>query len=258
MSAGLFRRERRVSGERGTSLVEAMVAVGLGVIVIGAALDVFVTHHGQFRLQRIKAELQQDLRGGTYLLAGELRLAGSGASGVQPVLTTVAMEEVAFRANVNDVRGTLLAAAASGQNGVQVPSGSGWRKGKTIVICGAEGCEEQVLAQDCLSGRLVFLGHLTRDFPVGSGVEVVNRVRYYLNRKEPKNLKVMREVDGGANPLIEHVEEFSLTYLNGSGRRTGRMEEIRLVRLKLRTGSLDGRGGRVSRSHTQEIGVRAL
>ena len=258
MSAGLFRRERRVGGEGGVSLVEAMVAVGLGVIIIGAALDVFVTHHGRFRAQRVMAELQQDLRGGVSLLASELRLAGSGAAGVQPFLTAATMDEVAFRANVNGVRGTLLTAATSGQNWAQVPSGSGWRKGKTIVICGTTGCEEQVLAQDCLSGRLVFLGHLTKSFPVGSQVEVVNQVRYYLNRKEPKNLKLMREVDRGANPLIEHVEEFSLTYLNKSGRPAGRMEEIRLVRLSLQTGGDDSRGGRVSRSHTQEMGVRAL
>ena len=252
-------REARWAGrERGTSLVETMVAAVLGVLVIGAALDVFVTHHGHFRAQRTKAELQQDLRGGVHLLASELRLAGPGASSDQPVLTVTAPDEVAFRANVNDVRGTLVAAAVSGQDWVQVRPGGGWTKGKAVVVCGPPGCEELVLAHDGLSGRLVFSGHLTKDFPVGSRVEVINRVRYYLNRHDPQNAKLMREVDRGANPLIEHVEEFSLTYLNESGRPAGQMEEIRLVRLNLQTGDADGRGGRVRRSHRQDMGVRAL
>ncbi len=258
MSSVVFVKARRPDGERGTSLVEAMVAAALGAIVIGAALDVFVTHHGHFRTQRTKAELQQDLRGGVHLLASELRLAGSGASPAQPFLTAVATDEITFRANVNEVRGTLVTAAFAGQDWLMVRPGSGWRKGKTIVVCGAPECEEQVLAQDGTSGRLVFTGYLTRDFPAGSRVEVVNRVRYYLNRRDLQNFKLMREVDRGANPLIEHVEEFSLTYLNESGRKTGRMDEIRLVRVNLQTGGFDGNGGHVSRSHTREMGVRAL
>jgi hypothetical protein len=93
---------------------------------------------------------------------------------------------------------------------------------------------------------------------VGSRIEVVNRVRYYLSRSDPKNLKVMREVDRGANPLIEHVESFSLTYLRDNGTPAVTGDEVRLVTVRIETSGNDGRGKRIRRAHTQEMGVRAL
>jgi hypothetical protein len=244
--------------EKGTSVLETMVAATLGAIVIGAALDVFVTHHGRFLNQRVSTELHEDIRGGVHLLASELRVAGIGALPDQPALTVASPDEVAFRANVNGVRGALGAAAPSGQDWVQIRPGAGWSKGKTVVLCGSLGCEEHVLARDGSSGRLALSGGLTRDFPAGSQVEVVNRVRYYLSRSDPRNAKLMREVDRGANPLIEHVEDFSLTYLRESGLPAPHVDEVRLVRIDLKTSGIDGRGGTVIRSHAREMGVRAL
>jgi len=235
-----------------------MVAATLGAILIGAALDVFVTHHAHFQGHKAKAELQQDIRGGVHLLASELRLAGVGTLPEQSLLSAMGPHEIEFRANVNDVRGTLVAAAASGQDWLQTRPGAGWAKGKTVVLCGLSACEEHVLTRDGSSGRLALSGYLTRDFPAGSQVEVVNRVRYYLSRRDPQNAKLMREVDRGANPLIEHVEDFSLAYLNEGGQPAAHVNEVRLVRLNLKSSGIDGRGGRLSRSHTQEMGVRAL
>ncbi len=244
--------------DAGFSLAEAMVSAALGAIVLGSALDVFVTQHNHYRGQQAKAELQQDLRGGVRLMESELRLAGAGVpAGGAPVMV-MAADEVAFQANVNGVRGSLTEAAASGQDWVMIRPGSGWAKGKTVVFCGPAGCEEHLLARDGTSGRLSLSEGLTRDFPSGSRVEVVNRVRYYLSRSDPRNLKVMREVDRGANPLIEHVESFSLTYLRDNGDPAVTGDEVRLVRLRLETGASDGRRGRIRRAHTQEMGVRAI
>jgi hypothetical protein len=242
----------------GYSVLEAMIAAALGALVIGAALDVFATHHRQFRAQRNTAEQQQALRGGVHLLASELRLAGAGGSEEQPPVLTMGPDEVSFRANVNDVRGTLVAPAAAGQDRVQVSPGTGWAKGKTVLVCGPSGCEEHLLERDGSSGRLILSGLLAKDFPKGSRVEVLNLVRYYASRSDPKNTKLMREIDHGANPLIEHVEAFSLTYFNEHGRPTGRTEEIRLIRINIQTTSSDAHGGRINRSYQQDMGVRAF
>ena len=67
----------RYRAEAGASLLETMVAGALGVVIIGTALQLFVTHHGHFLGQRTQAELQQDIRWGVQLLAAELRLAGA-------------------------------------------------------------------------------------------------------------------------------------------------------------------------------------
>jgi hypothetical protein len=204
----------------GFSLAEAMVSAALGAVVLGAALDTFVTHHQHYRAQQTKAELQQDLRGGVHLLSSELRKVGAAVLVGHPPVSVMAVDEVAFDANVNDVRGWSLTDAVSGQDKVQVTPHSGWVKGKRIVICGSAGCEEHILARDGTSGKLVLTDYLGRDYPAGSRVEVVNRVRYYLSRRDPVNGKLMREVDSGANPLVEHVESFSLSYLAGAWRRS--------------------------------------
>jgi len=242
----------------GFSLVEAMVSTALGAVVLGAALDTFVTHHQHYRAQQTRAELQQDLRGGVHLLSSELRLAGAAALMGRPPVSAMASDEVGFEANVNDVRGWSVTTVVDGQDNVQVTPHSGWVKGKKIVICGSAGCEEHILARDGTSGKLVLTDYLTRDYAAGSRVEVVNRVRYYLSWRNPENGKLMREVDSGANPLVEHVESFSLSYLTGDGRPAGRLEEIKLIRLQLATNGPDGRGGRIRRALTQDVGVRAI
>jgi hypothetical protein len=241
---------RLVSGERGVSLLETMVAAALGTIIVGAAADVFVTHDKQFIGQKTKAELQQDIRGGIGLMATELRLASH--------ILKAESNEVAFEANVNNVQGALTATGITGQTSLQVVAGPGWTKGKSLVLCSVLVCQAHLLEKDGTSGRLTVSPWLDKEFPIGSGVEVINRVRYYLSRTRPDNLKLMREVDQGANPLIEHVEAFALLYLKGDGRPAARLEEVRLIRLNLVTSGLDGRGGRYSRHHTRDMGVRVL
>ena len=245
----------RATDQHGTSLIEVMLAAVLGALVVGASFDLFLIHQRHFLLQRTKTDLQQDIRGGVQLLAGELRLAGT-ASPDQSPLTTTMTDEVAFRANVNDVRGRLTASSAAGQNVVQVQPHAGWSKGKTVVVWGPLGWEEHVLAKDGTSGRLTFSDPLGQALPAGSLVEVVNRVRYYFNRNDPQNGKLMREIDHGANPLVEHVEALSFSYLNASGAAADHSKDIRLIRLHLRTIGADGRGGRISRSFSGELGVR--
>jgi Tfp pilus assembly protein PilW len=249
---------KKCRNEQGISLVETMVASVLGIIVVGAALDVFVTQHAHVGAQKTKADLQQDLRWGTHLLASELRLAGLAVSVDAPVFSTAAEGEIAFQANVNGVQGTLAARSVMGQDWIQVRTDRKWTKGKSVVLCGPLTCEEHVLAKDSSTGRLALTGRLANDFPIGSRVETVNDVRYYLSKRDPQNHKLMRDVYHGANQLVELVEYFSLSYLDQQGRPEISKREIRLVRIHLITKGEDSRGGVVRRSHIQELGVRAL
>jgi hypothetical protein len=240
----------KVFGERGASLVETMVAAALGLIITAAALDVFVMHHGHFVAQRAKSEVQQDIRGGVNLMAAELRLASS--------ITSMRADEIRFRANVNDVHGTVLVVAESGQANARVTPNESWVRGKAVRFCGPDACEDQILTHDGTSGHLALAGILLHDFPVGSHVEVINEVRYYISRTLSTNWKLMREVDHGANPLIEHVEELSLSYVKDRRQPAARSEDVRVIRLHIQTSGIDGHGGRFSRNHHQDMGVRAL
>lgn len=246
----LFYKYWKAGGQEGVSLMETMVATAIGLVITAAALEVFVLHHGHFLGQRGKSELQQDVRAGVNLMGAELRLASP--------ITAMQNEEVEFRANVNDVQGTLLIAVAAGQSSAHVTPSQGWVRGKTVRFCSASACEEQVLARDGKAGHLSLSGSLVHEFPAGGHIELINEVRYYLSRTSSTNLKLMRDIDHGANPLIEHVEKFLLLYLNADGRPAARYEEVRLIRLQIRTSGSDGRGGRIFRNHNQDMGVRAL
>jgi len=245
----LLQGHLKAEPERGASLVETMIAAAVGLIITAAAVDVFVLHQSHFLAQRARSESQQDIRGGN-LMGAELRLASP--------ITSMQAQELVFRANVNDVQGTVLGHIAQGQTSAQVTPSSGWVRGKTVRFCSLSACEDHRLAHDATSGLLVLLDAIHHDFPAGTQVEVINEVRYYLSRTSSLNQKLMREVDHGANPLIEHVEEFSLSYFNHDGRRADRSEDIHLIRLDLRTSTIDGRKGRIFRNHRQDMGVRAL
>ncbi len=236
--------------EHGSSLVEIMIAAALGLIITAGALNAFVLHHGYFLAAAAKTEMQQDLRAGVNLMGAELRLAA-------PIISMKA-DGVEFRANVNSVRGTVLDHVPRGQVSVRVTSSQGWMRGKTVRFCSPLTCEEHLLASDGTAGHLTLSAPLLHDFPAGSHAEVVNEIHYYLSKTSSTNHKLIREVDHGANPLIEHVEEFSLSFLKGNGRPADRKEEVRLVHLEIRTSGVNGRGGRIFRTYRQDMGVRTL
>jgi type II secretory pathway component PulJ len=240
----------RGSGQLGGSLLETMIAMAIGLVIVAAAVEVFVMHHGHFTAQRTRADLQQDIRSGVNLMAGELRLAS--------LLLTFSATEIAFEANVNDVQGRVLTSAFAGQSSVLATPNRGWVKGKTVRLCSPAGCEQMVLKRDGTSGHLAISAPLTGHHAVGSHVEVINHVRYYLSRSQSGNAKLMREVDHGSNPLIERVESFSLKYFNRSGELATRPDDVRLIRFQLQTSRINGKGGKIIRNHIQDLGVRAL
>ena len=247
---GLLLGHMKANPEYGASLVETMVAAALGLIITAAAVDVFDLHHSHFLAQRARSDSQQDIRGGVNLMGAELRLASP--------ITSMRAQELVFRANVNDVQGSVLVHIAQGQITAQVTPSNGWVGGKTVRFCSLATCEDHRLAHDATSGHLALSDAVHHDFPAGSQVEVINEVRYYLSRTSSVNQKLMREVDHGANPLIDHVEELSLSYFKDDGRPADRSEDIRLIRLELRTSTIDGHRGRIFRTHRQDMGVRAL
>jgi len=238
------------NAEDGSSLMETMIAAALGLIIISAALEAFVLHHGYFIAEAGKTEMQQDLRAGINLMGAELRLAAP--------IVSMQTDGVGFRANVNAVQGTVVDDVTQGHTSVHVTSSQGWMSGKTVRFCSALTCEEHLLVRDGTAGHLTLADPILHDFQAGSHAEVVNEIRYYLSKTSSVNHKLMREVDHGANPVIEHIEEFTLSFLKGDGRPADRKEDVRLVHLQIRTSGTNGRGGRIFRTYRQDMGVRAL
>lgn len=171
-------RHHRVGTETGTSLIELIIAMAVGLVVLGATLQTLSYFQQQFMRQQREAAQQQDLRLGLEVLEQELRLAGSGS------LTLTATDSVAFSANLHSLSTTVTATAAIGQMALSVEDGQGWDDRKTIVACWAERCVTLVLARDGQRYLLTMTQPLTVAIPSGASVSLLNRVRYYSRRDE--------------------------------------------------------------------------
>jgi prepilin-type N-terminal cleavage/methylation domain-containing protein len=74
----LARSERRIAPaqQRGLSLVELMVGVAIGLIIVAGAATVAATQLADTRRLTLEAQLQQDLRSASDIIARQVRRAG--------------------------------------------------------------------------------------------------------------------------------------------------------------------------------------
>lgn len=104
----------------GLSLVEIMVAMVLGLILIGGVMQVFLGSKNTYRANEALSRLQEDGRFGLELLTRDVRMSGyAGCTRYGPITNTLKNQtSVAYDFSVgivgyNDVSGTLPAALAS-------------------------------------------------------------------------------------------------------------------------------------------------
>jgi type IV pilus assembly protein PilW len=76
---------RRTSHQAGFSLVELMVALTLGLIIIGGVISIFVTNQQAFRTTEGLSRLQENARLSFELMSRELRQAGGNPCGTRQV-----------------------------------------------------------------------------------------------------------------------------------------------------------------------------
>ncbi len=74
---------RALHTTRGFTLLELMVSMGIGVIILGAGLQVYTSCMKATFATSQKSEMQQDFRAAANLLQRDLSMAGSGALGQQ-------------------------------------------------------------------------------------------------------------------------------------------------------------------------------
>lgn len=230
---------RPIGNCRGVCLAEVMIALAAGAVVLAATLQSL--DHFQHRLskQHVAAAQAQDLRIGLKVLEDELCAIGTGSSALEPPLSVTGRQEIEFAANLGGLVTTLTNAVSSIQQDLPVMNGTDWPKGKRILVCDRERCAEGRLARDGRARTLNVAGPLGHDFAAGSEVRVANRVRYYVKADQDGIARVMREVDGGANPLIGEIARFQLGYFDRAGAPTTDPSRVARVRIEAAVG--DGR-----------------
>ena len=72
----VYEEHRFSSGERGFSLIELLIAMTVGLVVLGAVYSVFTIQNKTFSSQEDLVELQQSVRAGMDVMIGEIGMAG--------------------------------------------------------------------------------------------------------------------------------------------------------------------------------------
>lgn len=208
---------------RGVCLTELLVGMTAGAVVLAAVMHTFTVVHAQAVRQHRTLAQQQDLRLGLEVFEQDVRLATPTG------IVTAAVDEVVFLANVNALVTTTTASVLPGQSVVAVQDGSGWGAGKTVMLCGAAGCESHRLARDGQRSLLTLAEPVGLALPAGASVEVLNRVSYYTRQDDNGTVKLMRMVDGGANTVIGDLASVRFAFRDWSGRPATAGAQVRRI-----------------------------
>ena len=66
----------RIEGQRGFSLVEIMIAITLGIILLGGTMQIYASSKNGYRLQEGVASMQENGRDAIYVLRENILMTG--------------------------------------------------------------------------------------------------------------------------------------------------------------------------------------
>lgn len=217
-------------------MAEVMIALAAGSVVMMATLQSLDHFERRLSKQHVMVAQAQDLRIGLKVLEDELRAIGKGPSSSETPLYGTGRQDIEFAANLDGLVTTLTDPVSPVQQDLPVVNGTGWSKGKQVLVCDRERCAEGQLARDGRKALLSVTAPLGREFLAGSEVRIVNRVRYYLKTDRNGTVRLMRDVDGGANPLIGDIARFQFSYLDRDGAPTADPSRVTRVRVEAAVG----------------------
>lgn len=242
------RAKRIIRSGSGFSLVELMVAVAVFSVIAAMATTFMAAQRRSAARQEASLDAQQQARAAMDLMAREIRIAGSGLAPGEAPLRILDPARIEFMADLNGAGARLRSAAAAGDAILSVTGMTGssaFRKNKSILVCSVDDCEWHHLERDA-TGSLVFIAEpLGRDFPAGSDLRPINRVRYELKKGDsPERFRLMRRVDGGSSTVAEGIGSLAFDYLDTEGRSEARPEAVARVDIRLSALSVGAPSGR--------------
>ena len=221
---------------RGASLIELMVSALVFSLVAAGGMKFLVLQHQWAVHQEDMAEAQQQARAALDFMERELGLLGFGLPEGDAKILKAAGQEVEFLTNLHAAAARLTETTESGLKRLSIRYENGsdqFRQGKTVSICSLDHCERHVLAKDGGIGSLDLEQGVTSAFPSESTVQIINQVRYALKPVDAAHFKLIRTVDGGANPVAEGLAALELIYLDRNGQTATASADIRRIQIHL-------------------------
>ncbi|MFS0825928.1 PilW family protein [Pseudomonas phoenicis] len=174
--------------QTGFSLIEALVALALGLLVLAGASQVFIAAYQTWRLQAAAQQLQGDARLALTRIAQDIRMAGAFGC---------------LRLNPEDFAGTTAATAFT-----RPVEGNGERLGLIVAeLPGHTGAADWTLHTDCQTWARVHEGFAVA--PSGTLALAIRRLEYRL-----ENGKLMLVRTGSKQPLLDHVQRLRVSLID--------------------------------------------
>ncbi len=221
---------KKLSHKKGFTLLELLIASGLSVIIISAALSVYLTQHKLLVTQNQITDMQANARAGLQELATKIRLAGynvpAGISALNASNTNPDTLEILYDTGLlKDVK--LEAAMASASAELRCDNHdddlSPVQEGDWLFVYDPNAR----VGEFFMVSRIVYgparIQHssmpLFRAYPESSLVLQLNRTKYYVdNVTDPDHSNLMvSELGGAPQVYADNITDIQFSYVLSSG-----------------------------------------
>lgn len=211
--------------ERGMSIVELLAAVTIGIFVVMAAMEAYLTLQSSTLKQDQITEMQQSGRAAMRVLSERLRMAGfslpsslNGLDGVNADPDTITVRHM-------DAVGCEVSTTASMASAGDPLVCAGWavdcfqvNRPAYVFDAGAGTGEFFTVTGTQASPEALTHNGLTQTYPAGSRVSFIREVRFFLNTSDTLHPTfMMQEFAETPQVYAENIEDFQVRYIMSDG-----------------------------------------
>lgn len=260
-----------VSRSSGFTLVELLIAVFLAAVVTSAALGIYLAQHKQLVVQDQITDMQGAIRASAVELASKIRMAGYGvpegvpkieASDTNPDTITVTYDSDGFEdVAVEHPMPQPSSELRCDGHDISALHDSDWvfiydpstRSGEFFLVT-----EVQISSSHIQHNTMP----LSRVYPVGSKVIMMNQFKYYIDDSDPDHPKLMCWTHRtGPQVFADNITDLNFRYMLTSGRIVDMFPDEDMVReviigLDARTDKRDPEFGSAYRMRDLETRVK--
>jgi len=221
------RRSLLIGNERGLTLIELLVASVIGIIVVGAAFQLYITQHKNWIIQDQITDTQQSARASIKMLSKHIRMAGYGlpekvepfyASNTNPDTLVVVYQppgmceapiEWDMPQPSSELRCDGHDISCFEQDRLAYIYEAAADTGEFFIIT-----EVQVAAAHIQHNKTI----LSRNYKKGSEVFLVNAYRFFIDKSDTLHPVLMVEdISKPAEPFAENIEDLQFRYIMQNG-----------------------------------------
>ncbi len=212
--------------ERGTTLIELMIALSLTGIISLAIMKTYATQHENYLAQDDVAYMQQNARSCIDELTRQIRMAGHSVPAGLPaiVASNTDPDTITVTYHGNDLETFLTAKMASTSAALVCDDISDFRAGQRVYIFdGDSGVGEwlQISGVNASSKTIQRSSpvNLSRQYDADAIVRALNQVKFFVDKtSDPEKPTLMLQVgNSSAQPYAENISDLQFQYRFVSG-----------------------------------------